>query len=155
MGKFLCMFVILLLFLPVAAVHGQECASGDTRPCGSDIGICETGLRTCIRGQWSECLGEKKPASNFDICDNGIDDNCNGETDEGCEDVNETCNNNRLDPEEEGTDCGGTCPAKCFSFPWIELTTIGLVVFFVGLALYYVQREAGKRPMMSESLGKD
>jgi hypothetical protein len=155
MGKFLYVFVFLLIFIPFAAAQEQECVSGDTRPCGSDIGVCETGLRTCIRGKWSECLGEKKPTSNFDICDNGIDDNCNEETDEGCEDMNETCHNNRLDPEEEGVDCGGRCPAKCFSFPWVELTVIGLILFFVGLALYYVQRGTGKRPMMSESLGKD
>lgn len=155
MGKFLSTFLILLVLVSVPLVRGQECEAGDTRPCGSDIGVCETGSRTCIGGKWSECIGEKKPTSNIDMCDNGLDDNCDGQVDENCFDVNVTCFNKEHDLGEEWTDCGGKCPNKCFIFPWAETMLIGVFLLFLGLGLYYMRREKGKRVVFSESLGKD
>ncbi|NIP40912.1 MAG: hypothetical protein GTN39_05330 [Candidatus Aenigmarchaeota archaeon] len=154
MDKFIPLIVLLVL-MPVTVVQGQECTSGDTRPCGSDLGVCETGLRTCIGGKWSECVGEKRPTSNIDVCDNGLDDNCDGETDEDCFDVNETCYNKKHDLGEERTDCGGKCPKTCYFFPWVEVTLIGVAMFFIGLGLYYMQREKGKRLIVSESIVDD
>jgi len=154
MDKFIP-FMVLLFLLSVPFVQGQGCSTGDTRPCGSDIGVCETGLRTCVSGEWSECIGEKKPVSNIDVCENGLDDNCDGRVDEGCERVNETCYNHEHDLGEEGTDCGGMCPERCFVFPWVELTLVGVALLFLGLGVYYMQRERGKRVLMSESLAKD
>ncbi len=153
--KILFVFAVLLILLSLQFVRGQECESGYTRPCGSDTGVCKTGLRTCIEGKWSECIGEKKPTSNIDICDNGLDDNCNGQVDEECANVNETCYNNKHDLGEEGTDCGGKCPRKCFNFPWVALVFVGIAIFFLGMGLYYMQRTKGKRIIMTESLGKD
>jgi len=146
-------FILILLLIPL--VHGQVCESGETRPCGSDMGVCETGLRTCIGGKWSECIGEKKPTSNVDICGNGLDDNCDGQVDEGCEGVDEICQNGKHDLGEDGVDCGGRCPRRCFVFPWVETILVGIALLFLGLGLYYMERERGKRFVFSESLGKD
>lgn len=54
------------------------------RQCGStDIGACQFGTQTCQAGQWSECQGAIEPTS--EVCDDGIDNNCDGQTDEGCQ----------------------------------------------------------------------
>jgi len=59
-----------------------ECTKGDTKLCGSNVGICEQGIRTCPDGHWSDCLGGKNPEP-VDLCD-GFDNNCNGDIDENC-----------------------------------------------------------------------
>tara|TARA_Y100001970_G_scaffold293857_1_gene443903 strand:+ start:1620 stop:5849 length:4230 start_codon:yes stop_codon:yes gene_type:complete len=57
-----------------------ECDNGNTRPCGSNVGACQQGVETCINGQWDgECDGEIVPV--IETC-NGLDDNCDGNTDE-------------------------------------------------------------------------
>jgi len=62
------------------------CHEQDTRSCASPgnplLGACRPGLQTCTGGAWSACVGEILPAA-VELC-NGIDDNCNGMTDEGC-----------------------------------------------------------------------
>ncbi len=70
-----------------------ECAAGaqDSRACGSDVGACALGTMvrtcsdTCAWNVWGSCQGDVKPAA--ETCGNGTDENCNGESDEGC-----TCN---------------------------------------------------------------
>ncbi|NOZ86473.1 MAG: hypothetical protein GXP49_09400 [Deltaproteobacteria bacterium] len=63
--------------------EGCECVPGATKECGSDEGECSTGLQVCDdHGQWSECTGAVGPSD--ELCD-GKDNNCNGETDEGCD----------------------------------------------------------------------
>ncbi|MBI2631979.1 hypothetical protein HYW75_03175 [Candidatus Pacearchaeota archaeon] len=66
----------------------SECALGETQVCGSNIGQCKEGIQKCIIigkkndviGRWGLCEGETKPER--EMCD-GIDNNCNGLTDEG------------------------------------------------------------------------
>ncbi|MFT3765958.1 MAG: MopE-related protein [Minicystis sp.] len=56
------------------------CVEGETIPCGSDVGACKTGLRTCHAGEFGPCEGAVGPTA--ELC-NGIDDNCDGQVDEG------------------------------------------------------------------------
>jgi hypothetical protein len=102
------------------------CPEGKKRPCGfSSIGICELGLSMCMGGIWGSCIGSVMPEQH-DICDNGLDDDCDGEIDEGCA----LCSNNEQDEDEEGIDCGGPCP-PCPEFPWFILSIIGVIILVV------------------------
>jgi hypothetical protein len=66
------------------------CYSGD--PAYLGIGECVPGQQQCAGGYWTECVGSVEPA--VETCD-GLDNNCDGETDEGvlspCGDCNEKC----------------------------------------------------------------
>jgi hypothetical protein len=49
-----------------------------TQQCGvSDIGACRYGTQTCSNGSWGSCVGNVDPTA--EICDDGIDNDCNGE----------------------------------------------------------------------------
>ncbi|MEZ4461213.1 MAG: CAP domain-containing protein [bacterium] len=68
---------------------GQSCQTGDTRACYTgpfgtrDVGACVSGAERCVGGQWTgECRGDVHPSD--ELCGDGIDDNCDGEVDEGC-----------------------------------------------------------------------
>ncbi|MGC9043130.1 MAG: MopE-related protein [Myxococcota bacterium] len=61
--------------------EGCSCITGETKPCGSNIGECKAGVQTCLEnGQWGPCVGAVNPAP--EICDNK-DNDCDGETDNG------------------------------------------------------------------------
>lgn len=51
-----------------------------TRLCGSDIGVCSKGTETCSGGRWGSC---NSVTASTEICD-GLDNNCDETTDEGC-----------------------------------------------------------------------
>ncbi len=85
-----------------------ECVDNQQEQCGTDKGICQTGTRTCITGIWSSCEGAVLPLPT-EICNDNLDNNCNGETDEGCRVA--TCFDKIQNQDEAGVDCGGPCPA--------------------------------------------
>ncbi|MFC1741244.1 putative metal-binding motif-containing protein [Nanoarchaeota archaeon] len=62
--------------------EGCECAEGDEMPCGTDVGACSKGVRTCGQGAWSPCMDGI--VSKQEICGNNIDDDCDGDVDEDC-----------------------------------------------------------------------
>ncbi|MCK6513232.1 hypothetical protein L6R29_25155 [Myxococcota bacterium] len=66
-----------------------SCKDGDTRPCYTGppgtqgIGTCSQGTETCASGAWGACTGDVRPA-NKEACGDNLDNNCNGQVDEGC-----------------------------------------------------------------------
>jgi len=63
------------------------CINNETRGCGIDVGVCTKGNQTCVNGAWANCSGI---APVTEICNNSLDDNCNGLIDEGCKITPET-----------------------------------------------------------------
>ncbi len=150
---YIALSMILVMLISPSEAGTRSCREGETRACGPDLGVCEAGISSCIGGKWSECVGAKGPESEFDICGNGLDDNCDGHVDEGCTGYEERCSDGKQNWNEEGTDCGGSCPRECPDIPWAWLLLIGFGLFIFGLALHY---KGGSGSMiMGESLGKD
>jgi len=75
------------------------CTADERQVCGSyTTGICQTGYKTCgYNNTWGECQGNIDPAD--EICEDSIDNDCDGSTDE------EDC----TDTEDENE---GICPVK-------------------------------------------
>lgn len=64
--------------------EGCSCTNGQTQQCGSsNIGACQYGTQTCTNGQWQACTNNIEPST--EVCNNNIDDDCDGQTDEGCQ----------------------------------------------------------------------
>ena len=62
------------------------CSTGNVGTCTSNnVGICAPGIKTCTNCEsWSGCLSNIPPGYLDEICSNGLDDDCDGYTDEGC-----------------------------------------------------------------------
>lgn len=64
--------------------EGCDCIHGMTQPCGTDVGACRAGIQQCVDGVLNPtCHGEVTAVG--EICTNGVDDDCDGEIDEGCQ----------------------------------------------------------------------
>lgn len=66
--------------------NDAECQEGERVPCYSDdpdsegVGECKAGEQICEGGTYGACTGEVKPSP--EVC-NGLDDDCDGQVDEG------------------------------------------------------------------------
>ncbi len=73
-----------------AVDEGCPCTAGQTQACGSEFAIapCSAGRQTCqTDGTWSSCEGAIGPSAEVcgdDGAGDGIDNDCDGMTDEGC-----------------------------------------------------------------------
>ncbi|HOX42377.1 MAG TPA: VCBS repeat-containing protein [Myxococcota bacterium] len=61
--------------------EGCECTGGEPRPCGTEVGECVAGSQRCVDGRLGPCEGGVDPQP--EEC-NGLDDDCDGESDEPC-----------------------------------------------------------------------
>lgn len=57
----------------------EECWTGNSNVVFNENSACKKGTKHCFEGTWTPCKNETKPT--MEICD-GVDNNCNGETDE-------------------------------------------------------------------------
>ncbi len=71
--------MMVAVFLLMFASPAMACTDGDVRPCESRAGICSDGMHECVNGEWAPCTVQPQE---FEVCGNGLDDNCNGLTDE-------------------------------------------------------------------------
>ncbi|MBX3126803.1 MAG: hypothetical protein KF718_08790 [Polyangiaceae bacterium] len=66
--------------------EGCNCLNGSTQACYTGaagtqgVGVCKGGNQTCTNGNWGSCIGQVTPS--IEACDN-LDNNCNGQVDEG------------------------------------------------------------------------
>ncbi len=111
------------------------CVDGAVRPCFSadesllGIGVCAVGSQVCEDEEWGECEGDSAPGD--EICD-GLDNDCDRETDEGvsndcglcgaapleiCGDGFDNDCNGVIDDAAEGCACGGRLDQPCYSGP--------------------------------------
>ena len=60
----------------------DECIVGAVRACDTQLaGACAAGTQICAAGKWGSCTTDVKPAVAAEICDNGADDDCDGDID--------------------------------------------------------------------------
>jgi len=71
-----------------ACTPGMTASCYSSAPNTRNVGACHSGTMTCLPGGsgYSSCMGEVTPIA--EICSNGVDDDCNGKLDEGCQRVN-------------------------------------------------------------------
>lgn len=67
----------------------SECSDGDEQTCGLDIGACQEGSQTCSGGFWGTCEGGITPVP--EVCNDNLDNNCDGEVNEGCVNQGQPC----------------------------------------------------------------
>ncbi len=137
------------------------CTPGQTRSCGLNVGACKPGVQVCTgEFHWAgDCSNAILPRAS-EVCYNGQDDTCDGETDENC--IPElTCKNGHQDLNEEGVDCGPECGNIC---PWNIASTVlpavvGLAVVLVAvfglLPIIRAHRLASKRNKEWEDADKE
>lgn len=63
--------------------EAEQCTAGQVEQCGTDLGVCQYGVRTCqADGFWGACEGGIAPTP--ELCTDADDNNCNGKVNEGC-----------------------------------------------------------------------
>lgn len=83
----------------------EDCDCVEDVQCGTDVGACEFGVQACEGGTLGACGGDDYVAPmDGEVC-NGIDDDCDGDTDEELADDtyegNDTCDDARTLPDAE------------------------------------------------------
>jgi hypothetical protein len=145
---------------------GCVCNESSTDVCGSNIGVCEEGVKTCTNCRWGECEGDVEPFED-EICGNGLDDNCDGVIDEIADCISQTNTSCTYGPIPatgckcgDGTHASGYCCngvyqiEPCPDFPWWILIIIGGVILAVAAVLYFLHEKGTKGGDAWEALEK-
>lgn len=93
---------------PDCAAFCESCTENDTQPCDSGaLGECASGTETCSGGAWGSCVPDNSPVA--EVCDDGLDNDCDGDTDSADSDCVVTCTDN----DTQSCDSGllGECAA--------------------------------------------
>lgn len=94
-----------------ACADNLECKEGATKPCGTDIGECSSGVQNCVGGSWFNQCTEYIGATP-EICDE-LDNDCNSLVDEDldCENIPGNVTANIARPPDNGST---TQPLNCY-----------------------------------------
>lgn len=146
---FLCM---VFCSQPAAADIGL-CQLRAERYCGSNIGACRNGTMYCLaNGTWSDCVNEISPSLEF--CD-GIDNDCNSLTDDGCVTrFQASCGDGQI--PSLGCFCGnvfhsiGYCYGNAFrseppqDWTWVYLIIAGISLFCMLPAFIWISNRGAQ-----------
>src|SRR3989338_6660815 len=76
--------------------EGCSCDEGQKKSCGIGVGVCTTGSQECKEGIFTDCNDVTSPTE--ELCDDELDNNCDGSTDEGCPCTDSKGNNQTIRP---------------------------------------------------------
>lgn len=68
-----------------------ECTQGEERSCDTGLlGVCSQGTQTCTpQSEWGSCVQNTQASA--EVCDNNLDDDCDGKVDQNDEDCQVAC----------------------------------------------------------------
>ncbi|MFB6352253.1 MAG: MopE-related protein, partial [Bradymonadaceae bacterium] len=94
----------------------NECYTGPPQTLGT--GACQAGSRECIGEGWGPCKGSVTPTS--ESCGDGIDNDCDGEKDEGCscDEAAEVCDGIDNDCDDKVDEGCTPCLSQGGKKPW-------------------------------------
>lgn len=134
--------------------EGCDCRHGQTRECGIAVGVCEPGVEICENGVWGECLLSYNPDELVEICNDGLDNDCDNDIDEDCTCVPGTtqpCGEDEgectagqmlcLDDSTWGTDCNGEVGPENERCDGLDNNCDGRVDFTVSTDLGWITDE--------------
>jgi hypothetical protein len=136
------------------------CTGGQSRECGpsTDEGECVFGTSTCSGGVWGTCMGAVYPEQ--EICGDGRDNDCDGETDESCQAPQ--CGEGRItqrclcegSARTSGYCCSGVySEAECIENLWWLLIAAGVAMLVI-LAILILRFRSQGRELTWEELMK-
>jgi hypothetical protein len=133
-------------------VSACKCKTGDRRVCGSNVGACRTGYQICRNGVWGPCEGNRAPVE--EVCHDGLDNDCDGTTDEPDCVVSIKCVNGIKDEEEQGIDCGAFCNVPCPDYTiWYISAVMGSILLGVGTYIFLRSKSKKERQKLYERYG--
>jgi len=118
---------------------GCACTEGDSRPCGSDVGVCMEGMQLCgADGMWGTCDGGTEASA--EVCD-GYDDDCDGATDESATcGVLEACIDGACRTLEPMQEEGGCCTVAAGSKTPNGRSAMAFALFVLAMAGFRIRR---------------